>query len=173
MTDRVRPQGSSREWFEGLARACRIYRDVRVQYRVLTDQYGRVVGDEYMLAKTPKTASRFGFEPYFFRMACADDGRAGARLLDQVARGRLHPSMFAMLLSPKHQADVATGAVRGFPAMDPKAPKPATAADRLGAAFEENLAMDKDVLKTARNAEAHRADAVLAERPHLLEDRKP
>ena len=165
----------TRQWFEGsLVTACRIYKDVRLQYRVLTDQFGRAVGDELMLAKTARTPSRYGFDPYFLRLSCQDNAVRCARMLNDIARGKIHPSMFAYLLSPKHQADVAVGNVRGFKAMerDKKDPLP-TPSDKMTQDVTEAIAEDEEVRRIARklNSFPARERDVLATRPHLLEEK--
>jgi hypothetical protein len=149
---------------------------VKLQYRNTVDAMGRVNGDEYMLLKTPKTTSRFGFEPYYLRLAGQDQP---ARIIESwllpIAQGKLHPSIFAYLLSPAHQQDVKMGIVRGFKPLVKTAATtegPEKPSDKLDSLFKLGVKIDDDVRKTAKNAPEHKKLDILAVRPHLL-DEKP
>lgn len=135
-------------------------------------------GDEYLLLKSPKMNSRYAFEPFHIRQAMADDPVRMANFLLGIHEGKLHPSIFAYLLSPAHQADVVTGRVKGFkalarPAGENREMQVETPSDKLTKDFNLGVLMDDDVRKVAKKRDFDRVwqEQVLGERPHLLEEK--
>jgi hypothetical protein len=149
------------------------YKGVKVQYQVLGTKDG-AVGDEYLLMKSGKMGSRFGFEPYFLRQMCADDPVRVADFFLSVHKGR-HPSTFSMLLSVAHQLDVKAGRQPGWRALlhgdgKQESEKPS---DRLADEVDKAFAIDKDVKAQARK-NSHKPyveKKILSLRPHLLEEK--
>lgn len=167
---------SSKQFYEMLllpVLRVRKFRHIKTQYRVLTDHQGNAQADEYMLLKSPKMGSRYGFEPYCLRQAFGEDPLKMAAFLLPITLGQMHPSVFAFLLSPYHQALVKAGQVAGFKALQREGTKQEQLlpSDRLTKDFDNAVAFDDDVRKMARkkNFSPSLERLILSERPHLLE----
>lgn len=169
---------NSKQFFElklkPVLRADRFKR-LKVQYRVYYGPTGDPLGDEYFLPKaTSKQRTPYGFEPYTLRQAVGDDATRLAEFLLPIGLGRLHPSIFAYLLSPHHQNEIKRGAVQGFPALVKTGSfeaAPDTPSDKLTKDFDEAVELDTDYKRVARkkNFDLALEKRILGERPHLLE----
>lgn len=151
------------------------YRSMKVKYQLTSDGAGGFIGDEYLILRGLAISSPTGFEPYTLRMADQDDPKRIADFLYKVSTGRLHPSCYQYLLSIMTQHEIKTGRRPGFPALRevPNQPEKPTAAENMAKEFDINLAQDEDVLRVAKKVDfdTSRVEKILAERPHLLEDK--
>ena len=128
---------------------------------------------EWLLySDVPRVSPYVGLDPTNLRASCADNPDQMAQFLQTCAAGKLHISCWQYLIGPVTQVEFRMGKRPTYDALLHRTGgvKPKTATEKIMEGVDNSIAIDNDYKRIARKRsfDAKAAEALFAERPHLL-----